>query len=221
MGATVLLDVAGPLVVYYVLHALGVDDLIALTASALPPLAHLVVTVVRDRRLPPIAVLTLIALVAGLASALLAGSPRELLARDAWISAPFGVWMLLTLRGRPFCFTVTQTLLPRRAELMEDLWASDAAFRRVWRSITATWGAVGLVDGALRVVMASTLPVPVVPVLGAALGVVGLVLLQVPTHVLLHRAGYWSVMFPAAPRSRGSRRGRTAPTPSRCPRTSS
>ena len=129
--------------------------------------------------------------------------------------------MLLTLRGRPFCFTVTQTLLPRRAALMEDLWASDAAFRRVWRSITAAWGAVGLVDSALRVVMAYTLPVPVVPALGAALGVVSIVVLQVPTHVLLRRAGCWTVMFPGAPRSRGPRPGRTAPAPSPGPRTSS
>ncbi|MEJ2862782.1 VC0807 family protein [Actinomycetospora flava] len=219
---TVLLDIAGPLIVYYVLHALGVDDLVALTASALPPLVHLVVTGVRDRRLPPIAVLALIALVAGLASALVAGSPRELLARDAWISAPLGLWMLITLRGRPFCFTVTQTLLPHRAELMENLWITDAPFRRVWRTITAAWGAVGLADSALRVVMASTLPVPVVPALGTALGVVSIVLLQIPTHVLLRRAGYWSVMFPpTATRWRGPRRARTAPAPSPGPRRSS
>ncbi|GAA4932747.1 hypothetical protein EV188_103719 [Actinomycetospora succinea] len=222
MKATVVLDIAGPLLVYYALHALGVDDLVALTAGGIPPLAHLVVTAVRDRRLPPIAVLALIALVASLVSALVAGSPRELLARDAWISAPFGVWMLLTLRGRPFCFTVTLTLLPRRAELMEGLWTTDAAFRRVWRSITAAWGGVGLLDSAVRVLMASALPVPVVPALGTALGVVSIVLLQVPTHVLLRRAGYWSVMFPpTALRSRGSRRARTAPDLSPGPRTSS
>jgi hypothetical protein len=219
--AMVLLDIAGPLVVYYALHALGVDDLVALTASAVPPLAHLVGTGLRERRLPPIAVLALLALVAGLASALVAGSPRELLARDAWISAPFGLWMLITLRGRPFCFTVTQTLLPRRAELMESLWTSDAAFRRVWRTITATWGVLGLVDSALRVAMAYTLPVPVVPALGTALGVVTIVLLQVPTYVLLRRAGYWTIMFPVVRRSRGPRRGRTAPAPSPGRRTSS
>ncbi|MEJ2888804.1 VC0807 family protein [Actinomycetospora aeridis] len=220
--ATVLLDIVGPLVVYYALHALGVDDVVALAASALPPLAHLVVTGLRDRRLPPIAVLALIALVAGLVAALVAGSPRELLARDALISAPLGLWMLATLvHGRPFCFTATQSLLPHRAERMESLWTTDAAFRRVWRAITAAWGAVGLADSALRVVMAYTLPVPVVPALGTALGIVSVVLLQVPTHVLLRKAGYWSVMFPAAPHSRGPRSARTAPVPSPGPRRSS
>lgn len=223
--ASLVLDVVGPLVVYYVLHGLGVDDLVALTASALPPLAHVVLAAIRDRRLPPVAVVALIALLASLASALVAGSPRELLTRDAWVSAPFGLWMFLTLwRGRPFCFTATQTFLPRRAALMEHLWSTEAPFRRVWRSITATWGLVGVADSALRVVMAYSLPVPVVPALGAALGVVSVVLLQVPTHVLLHRAGYWTALFavrPDAPRWRGSRPGRTAPVLSPGPRRSS
>lgn len=230
---TVLLDVAGPLAVYYTLHAAAVDDVLALALSAAPPLVHVAVTAVRDRRLPPVAAVALVALVAGLASALVTGSPRELLARDAWISAPLGLWALLTLvRGRPICFSVTQSVLPHRAGLMERLWDSDAAFRRVWRAITVVWGVVGLADSALRVLMAYTLPVPLVPALGTALGILTMIVLQVPTHVLLYRAGYWRALFAprltrtagtaeTAPRWRARRRARTAPGPSRGTRTSS
>ncbi|OZM77677.1 VC0807 family protein [Pseudonocardia sp. MH-G8] len=193
---TLLLGLAAPLVAYYVLRAAGVPDVVALALGAVPPAVSAVLTAVRERRVEPVAVLVLAAVVLGLAATAITGDPRELLVRHAWLSLPFGLWLLVSLRGsRPFCFAATRTLLPHRAAALDELWTCDAAFRRAWRQITAVWAGGMLADTALRVLMASTLPVPVVPALDTALTVTTLLVLQVPTHLLLHRSGCWDLIF--------------------------
>jgi hypothetical protein len=197
MARTTVLDVGAPVAVFYLLHALGVADVPALLASAVPPLLNAGVTAVRERRVEPIAVAVL---VATLLSALLAlvgsGGPRELLARGAWLSAPFGLWTLATLWARrPVTFTVTRSLLAGRAEVLDRLWARDARFRRAWRAITVVWGVVALADSAARIVMAATLPVAVVPALDTALSIVVVVALQPPTWFFLWRSGCWAEVF--------------------------
>ncbi|WP_219419096.1 VC0807 family protein [Pseudonocardia nigra] len=193
---TLLLDLAAPLVVFYALRAAGMSDVVALAASALPPTVNAVATAIRTRRMDPVAAAVLLATAIGLVASLITGSPRELLVRGAWLSAPFGLWTLASLlRGRPLTYRVTRTLLPHRAAVMDEKWESDAAFRRTWRMITCVWGGATVVDTVLRVLMAYTLPVPVVPALDAALTLVTLVALQVPTHVLLRRSGFWDLLF--------------------------
>jgi hypothetical protein len=56
-----------------------------------------------------------------------------------------------------------------------------------------------LADSGLRLLMAYTLPVPVVPALETTLSVVTIVLLQLPTHLLLRRAGAWQALFGRRP----------------------
>jgi hypothetical protein len=193
---TLLVDVAAPVAAYYVLRAAGVSDVVALVAGAVPPAINAAVTAVRSRRLEPVAMAVLLAMAISLVSATITGDPRELLVRGAWLSAPFGLLALASLlRGRPITFTATRTLLPSRAAVMDELWDSDPRFRRTWRSITLMWGGATLLDTALRILMAYTLPVPAVPALETALTLVTMVLLQVPTHVLLWRAGFWDLLF--------------------------
>jgi hypothetical protein len=196
---TLLADIAGPLALYYVLHACGVDDVVALVAGAIPPALSAAVTAVRSRRVEPVALLVLVVMALGVVAALIGGDPRELLARGAWLTAPSGLWTLATLwRGRPICFTVTQAVLPHRAAVMDELWDADPRFRRAWRSITVVWGTVLLADSVLRVLMAYTLPVPSVPALDTALTIATIVVLQIPTHVFLRRSGCWDQLFRAA-----------------------
>lgn len=193
---TLLVDLAAPLAIYYGLHAAGVDDLTALALGAAPPALKVAVTVVRGRRVEPVAAAVLVVMTLGLMVSLITGDPRELLVRNALLSLPFGLWTLATLwLRRPLTFQATQTLLPHRAALMDELWEGDPRFRRAWRSITVMWGGVLLLDCALRVVMAAALPVPAVPALDAALSVATLVALQIPTHVFLYRSGSWHLLF--------------------------
>jgi hypothetical protein len=193
---TLLVNVAAPLVLYYGLRAAGTGDVVALAAGAVLTGADAVRTAVRERRVDGFAVLSVLAVLVGLAGALITGDPRELLVRNAWLTAPFGIWTLLTLRSeRPLCYVVTRLLLVHRAARMEDLWRTDPRFRRAWRDITIMWGALTMVDALLRVVIAYTLPVATVPALDSALWVVTAVLLQVPTHLLLLRSGTWHLLF--------------------------
>lgn len=69
-------------------------------------------------------------------------------------------------------------------------WASSARFRSIWRWLTAGWAAGLLLDAALRVTFAYTLPVDVVPAVQgvqwfavlAVLLVAGQVWLRLPRH---------------------------------------
>jgi hypothetical protein len=202
---TLLLGIAAPLAVYYVLRAAGVPDVVALAMGAVPPAVSAVLTAVRERRVEPVALFVLGTMALGLAATAITGDPRELLVRHAWLSLPFGIWLLATLRrSRPFCFEVTRTLLAHRAAVMDELWARDEAFRRAWFRITAMWGAAMLTDTVLRVLMASLLPLPVVPALDTALTVLTMLALQVPTHLFLHRSGTWGLLFRPSDHPRGS-----------------
>jgi hypothetical protein len=197
LARVMVLDVGGPMAVFYLLHALGVGDVPALLASAGPALLNAAATAVRERRIEPIA---LAVVVATLLSALLtlvgSGGPRELLARGAWLTAPFGLWTLATLWARqPMTFTVTRSLLAGRAAVMDRLWTEDVRFRRAWRAITVVWGVTALADSAARIVMAATLPVALVPALDTALSTVIVVVLQPPTWFFLWRSGRWSDLF--------------------------
>ncbi|ROS39231.1 VC0807 family protein [Amycolatopsis thermoflava] len=197
---SVVLDVAAPLALFYGLRS-ATGDTTALVVSMTPPALNAVLTAVRQRRLDALAVAVLAGTALGAVAALLGGGPRELLARGAWFSAPAGLWTLATLfRRQPLTFEVTRTLLPHRATLMDRLWATDGRFRAAWRAITICWGAAALADSALRIVMAYTLPVAVVPALDSVLTIVTIVVLQVPTHLLLRRSGHWRSLFgrPAA-----------------------
>jgi len=194
--AILLVDIAAPVVLYYVLHARGVDDVVALAAGAVPPAVSTAVTAIRNRRIEPVALVVLVTMALGLLASLVTGGPRELLVRGAWLSAPFGLWTLASLlRAKPICYLTTRALLAHRAEAMDERWETDPRFRRAWRAITVMWGVVMLADSGLRVLMAYTLPVPAVPVLDTALTVATLAVLQLPTHLLLHRSGAWDLLF--------------------------
>lgn len=212
LGRRLLVDAGTPLAVYYGLRASGVGDVVALLAGGLVPAGAAVVTAVRQRRVEPIAVAVLLGMVLSAALSLLTDDPRELLVRGAWLSLPFGLWFLATLlrpQQRPFCFEATCTLLPHHVRVMDELWATDAGFRRTWRVITGVWAGALIVAAPLHILMAYTLPVPVVPALDTALSIGTVVALQIPTHVLLRRSGTWDLLFrphamPRSPRRAGS-----------------
>jgi hypothetical protein len=74
------------------------------------------------------------------------------------------------------------------------LWDSVPRFRRIWRICTVIWGCALLVDAAIRVAMAYTLPIGLVPALSGALWPVTFIGLQVITNIYFYRAGLWSIL---------------------------
>jgi intracellular septation protein A len=178
-GLTMLLrDVALPMALFYVLRSFDVPALWALLVSALPPAVRSGYVLVRHRRIDPISAFVLAVLVVNVAVSLISGDPRLLLIRSAWFGLLFGGLMLVSLVAgeRPFLFRAVCTLQPARTAELDRRWTADAAYRRIWRTVTLWWGLGSLLLGCVIVVMAYTLPVDVVPFLDTALTAGSLVL---------------------------------------------
>lgn len=163
--------------------------MVGVMLGAAGPLARLTVTVIRVRRLDRLGVFTLSVLTAGTLVGLFSADPRLLLARESWLTALVGVWLLVSLLGtRPVLFEVTVAVTPpAAASQWRADWDGNATFRRIFRAMTAAWGAAFLLDAVARVVMAYTLPVDVVPAASIGLLVVMLIAIVQATKAYARR----------------------------------
>ncbi|MEV6669640.1 VC0807 family protein [Streptomyces sp. NPDC051162] len=161
-------DIGLPLALYYVMRAQGAAQWQALLISGVFPAAHALGTAVVRRRLEffDLFVVGLLALSA--ATSLISGNPRVLLLKDAALPALLGIWILATLfTARPFAFRLGERLRTGAAvEDAERAWHVMPEYRAALRGLTAFWGCVQLLDAALSTVLALTLPVDVVPLIG-------------------------------------------------------
>ncbi|GAA3207834.1 VC0807 family protein [Nonomuraea helvata] len=194
---TIAVDIGLPIGLYYVLRALGTGYQTALLISSLIPGMSVVSDLVRRRRPDRLGMfMTAMMLTSALVS-LLVHDTRFLLAKDGWFMAVAGVWFLAGARGeRPLAFVFTRFLLEGRVgpdrESWDVLWERLPAFRRIWRVVTVIYGTGLLVDAAVRVVMAYTLPVDVVPGLSGVQYGVWLALMQVVVNVYLVPTGLYN-----------------------------
>jgi hypothetical protein len=194
-----VVDIALPLGLFYGLRALGASDLTALLVGVVPGLISSAVSLARTRRTDLLGMAVVVSMVASSAVALLGGDARLLLVRNAWVSLPFAGITLWSLRHpQPMTYVVTRAMFARRAALMDQLWETNPRFRDAWKWITVWWGIATIVDGIVRIVVAYTLPISVVPATDPVITAVTIVVLQVPTIVLLRRSGTWHLVF--APR---------------------
>ncbi|AEW98076.1 MULTISPECIES: VC0807 family protein [Streptomycetaceae] len=180
LAANLGVNVAAPLLVFYGLRAVGVGQWWALLAGAVPPLVRAVVTMARTRRVDVLGAITLLLLALGVATSLLTGSARFLLAKDGAMTGAAGLCVLATLlMRRPFIAStlISLTAGERRAKLVAH-WQKSPTFRRVMRVLTVVWG-VGLVaDAVVRIVLAYALPVDAVPLAGNLQYVAAFLLLE-------------------------------------------
>jgi hypothetical protein len=135
--------------------------------------------------------------------ALVTGSDRFLLAKESLLTAMVGCWFIASIwTARPLAYRFTRPMLEgawgRRWGLTgrswEDLWQSEPRFRRIWRVSSLMWGVATLIDAALRVVIAYTVPVESVIVLQTAMFGVTILLMQPITHLYYARAGLWPML---------------------------
>ncbi len=218
-SALVLLaDIALPIGLYYGLRAAGLSSYLALIISALVPLLSAGIQFLVERKRDGMAVFVASVIVLGLVASLISGSTRFVLAKDGWVTGVAGLWFFGTIWARrPLAFVGARPFLEGRfrsdGTSWDVLWEESARFRRIWRVSTAIWGTAMILDGALRVVMAYTLPVDAVPALGGLLWPVTLVLLQVVNGVYYEVAGLWRItrrtagpdLGPSSPESEGAR----------------
>lgn len=198
-AATLLVDLILPVALYYSLRAAGVDQLAALLISGAPPAVRVAFTFARTRRLDAIGALVVVAIVLGVGSSLISGSPRTLLVRNALLGFPFALWMFASLRvGRPLAYESARALLPGKEHAFERVWAAEPSFRRVWRRLTVLWGCGLALHAAVNVLMAYTVPVDVVPGLDTGVWLGMFVVLQILTQIALRRSGAMRMVFARA-----------------------
>jgi hypothetical protein len=199
----IVIDLALPTGLYYVLRAADVSYHSALLISSLLPGLSVMSDLVRRRKPDGFGLFMTFMMVSSAAFSLAVHDAHILLAKDGWITGVSGVWFLATMRGRrPLAFVLTRFLLEGRVgpnhESWDVLWERLPAFRRIWRGATIIWGAGLLLDAAVRVVMAYTLPADVVPGLGTAQYLVFMVVMQVVMAVYLVPTGLynrWSQLY--------------------------
>lgn len=189
---TILLDVVGPVVVYYLLTGNGVGDVPALVISGAVPAVSLVITAVLERRVDEIGLIVLILLAVSVVAALLFNDPRVLLIKDSAVTGLFGLVFLASLLApRPLTFFFGRKFAtggnPARVAWWNGLW-QFAAFRHVQRVLAVVWGVGLLAEAALRVVLALLLPVPVMVVINSVLPLAVTALLVTGTIVYGRRA---------------------------------
>ncbi|WP_232668253.1 VC0807 family protein [Pseudonocardia sp. TRM90224] len=164
-------EVVVPMALFYGLRAAGVGQWWALMAGVLVAAPYVVWTIVRNRRVDLVALVTVSVLVLSVVLGLLSDDPRTLAIREGWVAALgglIGAWMLVSVVvGRPAQLTLGRTIaeVKRGAEgaaAWAARWDTDARFRRGLRIDTAVFGVVLLAHSVLHVVLVYTLPIDLI-----------------------------------------------------------
>jgi hypothetical protein len=194
-----VVNIGASIALYYVLRALGASSLLALTAGAVISAVSTGWRLVVQRRLDPLNSLVVVTIGISILVAVVAHSPRFLLARDGLLTGVWGAWFVVSaVAGQPAALVFGRVFLEGRsvfaAGSWDELWVSNPAFRRIWRTASVIWGCGMLADAAVRVVMSYTLPISTVPALAGLLWPVTFVLIQIVTNVYYHAAGLWQIL---------------------------
>jgi hypothetical protein len=186
VAARVGVGLALPTVLYYVLRAAGVPVYGSLLVSTVVSAAPGLVTLVRERRFDGLSGYFTAMMLGALVISLIPGATRFLLAKEAVLTGVTGVWFIASVRAeRPLVYLFTRPVLQGRLRWpgdWDDVWERAPRFRRMWRVSSVIWGVGLIVDAAVRVLMAWTLPPDKVPGLATALYGVMLVVLNLLTH---------------------------------------
>ncbi|OIV36503.1 hypothetical protein BIV57_16005, partial [Mangrovactinospora gilvigrisea] len=166
-----LVDVAVPLVGYFLLKHLGLSTVAALTVSGIPPLASALWSAVRQRRFNGLAALMVVTNVVGISTSLLTGNARFMFAKDGVLSSVFGIAVivsafagrspLMTAGLKPMTVKGKAGLLAAWDRLAAGTAGASPAFRAAERGFSLVWGLALLFECVARVVCAFVLPVHV------------------------------------------------------------
>lgn len=136
-----------PYLVYQLLHT-PYGDVVALIASALPPLAWSLFELIKTRRLDAISILVIASILFTVGATAMGGSARLIQIREALVTGLVGVMFLGSLAfKRPMIFYLARATMARNtaegAASFEALWTKPA-IPQIFRRLTFIWG-TGLV----------------------------------------------------------------------------
>ena len=190
MLTALLYDVGAPLIAYYVLHALGATDWVALLVATLAAGLRLVWVAVRTHEITWFAAVMLGVFGLGLALAFVGGDPRFLLLKDSFGTALVGIVFLSSLFfGTPLTLSAFQTWQPRQAAEMAEHYRTLPPIRRMFRASAIVWGVGLLLEATVRIPLIYLLPIDVMVGLSTGMMVTVIVGLSVWNGWYGRRAG--------------------------------
>lgn len=160
---TAIFDIGLAILTFRVAKQWGAVDQVAYLAGGIGPLIMLMITWIRARAISGASVIVLITLVLSAVAAFIAGTDsRLLLAKDSVITGGFGLACLASLLfPRPLMFYFGAKFAtdgtPAGLRYWGGLW-QHPSFRRSQYTINNLWGIGYLVEAALRVLIAYTVP---------------------------------------------------------------
>lgn len=163
---SLFLDVALPLVTYYVLTGQGMGTVLALVLSGLWPLLSIVVTVIRRRRLEAFGLFILVCILIGAATSLLFHDARFVLLKDSAFTGTIGLFFLATMFARrPIMFYFGQKFgtdgSPEALARWDGYWTGNAVFRHGQQTMTVVWGLAFVAEALVRVALAFVVPLSI------------------------------------------------------------
>ncbi|WP_042439887.1 VC0807 family protein [Streptacidiphilus albus] len=189
-----LIDVAIPLVLYYVLHGgakLGTVE--SLFISSVVPGLRTVVALVRERSINGLALLMFVVTLAGAAISVITGDARLMLAKESLGTGVIGLsigWSAFT--SQPLMNNAIRPFMTKGAAAKEAAWQAlnetSPEFRRSLSRVSLLWGVGLLSDCVLRVVGAFTLPVSTMVWMSTVILVAAIGVLVAGTGVVSDRA---------------------------------
>lgn len=189
---SIALDAAPPLSIFYVLHALGVSDVIAYTVGGIVPLVRLVVDRFRGRPFNIVSGLVLALLVVSVVLALLTHDARAVIARGGVIYLVLALIAAATVpTTKPVMLVLSRRVAvsahPESAEKFDATFAQPAGLRAM-RVLTAAWAVGFLISAIVCVVCAYELPVTAAATVTALVEPLTAVVLAAGTTPFLRRA---------------------------------
>ncbi len=152
----VIIDIAAPLVAYYLLRSAGMSTVTALVLSGVFPALGVAFSAVRHRRIDVVGALVLAGILAGTVLGLVSHNARLVLMEGSVPTVIFGLGCLGSLwTRRPLMYGFALEFIgpdTAKGREMTSLWQYEG-FRRIFRVITAVWGIGFLLEAALRVVI--------------------------------------------------------------------
>ncbi len=156
-------DVGLSVIAYFVAEMLGADTYVALLTGTLVAGVRMAWVGLRERRLDPFALFLVILFGAGLVLSFLTGDARFLLAKDCATTFTAGlVFVGSCIIRRPLAFYAAQRFARGSGEEGAARFAAFAQmpeFRARWYRVSLVWGIGLLIDAALRITVAYTLPI--------------------------------------------------------------
>lgn len=153
-----LFDIVGPFVAYLIVHWFGAAGIWAMTAAGSVASLSTIINSIRRRKLDGVGVLVLLEIVASLAVMIWVRDPRLMLIRPSFYSAIAAVYLWFSMFvGRPLTYFGARVMVarrgPARLAAYERTWNTSAAFRRLHRIVTCSFGVCLAVDSVLRIVI--------------------------------------------------------------------